>query len=85
MIIMYSKKECVYCVSAKSLLEFKKDAVVDGYKIIMVPDEISYEDFKNKYPNVRTFPYILENDTELGGFQDLQKRLLEKEMENLTL
>lgn len=81
MITVYSKEGCVFCGAAKSLLEFKE---ID-HKVISVPEDIDYGVFMDKYPGTKSFPLILEDENEIGGFKELQKYLLEKEIGEMSL
>jgi len=68
-IIIYSKPNCPYCVSAKQFLSSK------GYtyeeKIVGV--NATREELLEAAPNARTVPQILINGSLVGGYDDLVK------------
>lgn len=67
---VYWKQNCPHCKNAKELLDGKGET----YHTKEIGVEISVDDFKENYPNVRTAPLILESDgTVIGGYQDLVK------------
>ena len=55
MIIIYTKDNCPACVQAKSQL---KQAGTE-FKEINIGKDITAEEFKAKFPGVRTVPYTL--------------------------
>jgi glutaredoxin 3 len=76
-VTVYTLDNCGYCKVAKELLKFK-DVV---YTEVHVPQDFSTRDFMTKFPKIKTFPLIIENEGEviIGGFTDLQEWLLKKE------
>lgn len=66
--IMYTKNACPYCDRAK--LYFTSHGL--EYTLRTIGVDISLEDFKSKYPEVRTMPFILQDEsTPIGGYSDL--------------
>lgn len=67
-IVVYSKKECKFCVEAKRLLESK-------WLMFEEIDVIQSEDIKNEMISrangKRTVPQIFINDKHIGGYTDL--------------
>lgn len=68
---IYTKENCSYCIKAKNLLKNKNLE----YTEIKINIDISLEDFKNKFPEVKTVPYIIINDSVIGGYSELEKIL----------
>lgn len=71
-IIIYTKKECSYCVKAKQLLN---DLNLTYIETIMNPNNDDYKKIvdtlkKKDYHN--TFPFIIINDNFIGGFTELE-------------
>lgn len=66
---IYSKPNCVYCDKAKMRLAKKNP------KIHMLDKDYTREHFFKKFPNARTFPQIIINGTNIGGYHDLEKWL----------
>jgi glutaredoxin len=67
---IYWKQNCPHCKNAKELMDRKGDTYITKE----IGTEISLDDFKEAFPNVRTAPLIIESDgTIIGGYQDLVK------------
>ena len=71
MITIYSKDNCSYCDKAKALLE-KKGLLYREFKI---GSDITLDTFTATFPSVKTVPYILEDGTPIGGFNELTEHL----------
>lgn len=67
MFTVYSKENCPACVNAKNYLK----KLNKEFKVIMVNDfamddtEITREDFADKFPGVRSVPYIIGPDNKI--------------------
>ncbi|MDZ4660770.1 MAG: glutaredoxin 3 [Pseudomonadota bacterium] len=67
-VLMYSKKVCPYCVSAKRLLQNKGIA----FEEILIDDRPDlYEELKTKTGHL-TVPQVFINDTFIGGYAELK-------------
>lgn len=65
MYTVYSKDNCPACVKAKNLLQFKEKQYVEIKIVNIVNDvtkEISREDFFEKFPGIKSVPYIIDSD-----------------------
>ena len=69
---IYSKINCVFCDKAKMRL------AKENPKIHMLDKDYSREDFFKKFPNARTFPQIIINGKNIGGYSELEKWLQKK-------
>lgn len=69
MIKMYTKENCPSCVKAKKL--FNKHNIV--YDLYTIGVDISREEFIAKFPNVKTVPYIIDNNKPIGGYESAKK------------
>lgn len=58
MITLYSKENCPACVLMKGKLIRENKP----YKEIMIGKDITREEFMEKFPTVRTVPYMVDND-----------------------
>lgn len=70
--IVWSKDNCPYCVSAKTLLkqkgiEFEERKIGDGY---------TKEDLLEAVPNAMTVPQIFLDGELVGGFTELRAKFL---------
>ena len=66
---IYSKNNCIFCDKAKMRLASKNP------KIHMLDKDYTREEFFLKFPNARTFPQIIINGENIGGFHELEKWL----------
>ena len=69
MYTIYTKDNCPQCVQAKSLLD-SKGIPYASYKI---GEDIELSDFKARYPEVRSVPFILNGEEVIGGLMELRK------------
>ena len=72
MIRIYGKDSCDYCNAAKKLCE---EQGVE-YTYYFINQNISVEDFVEKFPGKRTIPQITKDDEYVGGYAELQKLIL---------
>lgn len=70
---IYSKPACGYCVRAKSTLT---NLGVKYEEKILGPD-FDREFMLEKFPNARTFPQIVINGDNIGGYHELVKYIEE--------
>ena len=69
---IYSKSNCIFCDKAKMRLQKYNP------KIQMLNKDYNREDFFKKFPNARTFPQIIINGNNIGGYAELKKWLEQK-------
>lgn len=68
---IYGKKDCNFCVSAKTLLDAK--GVNYEYKDFFELDDATQTHIQTeRAPSARTFPMIFLDNTYVGGFNQLQ-------------
>lgn len=65
--VIYTKKDCPYCVRAKALLTAKGVT----YTEVNIGEDIMKEDFVSLFPNVTTVPYIIMEGNPVGGYVSL--------------
>ena len=68
-IYIYSKPNCVFCDKAKIKLQKYNP------KIHMLDEDFNREDFFKKFPNAKTFPQIVIDNENVGGYYELNKWL----------
>ena len=66
---IYSKTNCSFCDKAKIRLQKHNP------KILMLDQDYSREDFFKKFPEAKTFPQIIINNKNIGGYFELTKWL----------
>ena len=66
---IYSKTNCSFCDKAKIRLQKHNP------KIFMLDQDYSREDFFKKFPEAKTFPQIIINNKNIGGYFELTKWL----------
>jgi glutaredoxin 1 len=71
MITVYGKHGCGYCVKAKNLLESKKIP----FTYLTLGEDVGINEFVAQYPEIRSVPFIINNNGILGGFNELQAYL----------
>ena len=71
MIEIYSKENCAYCTWTKALLERKGL----NYSEKKLGREFTREFILETFPNDRTFPIILVDGNNVGGYEGLQTYL----------
>ena len=70
--VVWSKPACVYCEKSKALLkskgiEYEEKNIADGHKI---------QDLLEMVPNARTMPQIWLDEEHIGGYFELQDKIL---------
>ena len=55
---VYTKENCPACVTLKASLVKSGEA----FREIRIGRDITREEFMNKYPTVRTVPYMIDDD-----------------------
>jgi glutaredoxin 3 len=68
---LYSKDGCAQCESAKKLLSENNIA----YTEIKIGRDITREEFMTKFPDVRTLPFVMNNESVVGDYQCLMESL----------
>jgi glutaredoxin 3 len=68
MIEIWGKTQCPYCDMAKRLCE------TNGYEFIykQLGEDFQREDVMEQFPGARTFPQIIVNDENIGGYTELE-------------
>ena len=66
---IYSKTNCIFCDKAKMRLA-KENPIIH-----MLDKDYTRDDFFKKFPNARTFPQIIINGENIGGYDKLEKWL----------
>jgi len=72
MIEIYGKDACPHCVQAKALVESK--GLEYTYKLL--DKDFTREEIFEIFPGARTFPQIKVDGESIGGYAELQQRLL---------
>ena len=78
-VVIYSTKNCPFCVAAKALLE---SLSVKFDEIDLTNDIEKRLEISSKY-NWRTVPMIIINDNFVGGFDELNNLYSEGKLEEL--
>ena len=67
-IILYTKENCAFCTKAKMLLSSKGI----NYTELKLNEDFSRENLLELYPSAKTFPVIVVDGFNIGGFTNLQ-------------
>jgi glutaredoxin 3 len=78
MIEVYSKNNCVYCDQAKQMLRLHSKEFVE-YKL---DEDFTREVLLTKFPEAKTFPVIVLDGFNIGGFEQLKRHLTEETLDN---
>ena len=78
-VVIYSTKNCPFCVAAKALLESLR---IQFDEIDLTNDLEKRLEISSKY-NWRTVPMIIINDNFVGGFDELNNLYSEGKLEEL--
>lgn len=71
---IYSKHNCSYCEQAKQILRTHGKNYVE-YKL---DEDFTREILLSKFPEAKTFPVIVLDGFNIGGFEQLKKHLTEE-------
>lgn len=72
-IIVYKTDGCGYCTKIVQLMERAKVE----YKSILVGEDMTREDFKEKHPEAHGFPHVIVDGVAVGGLTDTVKFFVE--------
>lgn len=75
---IYTKEDCAYCVNAKNLLRMHKKEFVE-YKL---NEDFTRDILLSKFPEARTFPVIVIDGFNIGGYDQLQRQINEEMQDN---
>lgn len=78
---IYTKENCSFCTQAKMLLSSKGI----GYEEFKLNEDFSRESLKELFPKAETFPVIVVDGFNIGGFAELNKFLTENTKDNRKL
>ena len=73
-VTIYSKDNCSYCTSAKMLLSSKGIQ----YNEMKLNEDFTKESLHHLFPSATTFPVIVVDGFNIGGFTQLQKMINEQ-------
>tara|TARA_B100001094_G_scaffold331521_1_gene400143 strand:+ start:3361 stop:3579 length:219 start_codon:yes stop_codon:yes gene_type:complete len=71
MIEIYGKEQCPFCDMAKVLCTRKGLE----YKYFQLGEDFSREEMIKKFPTARTFPQIIMEGENIGGYDQLNEKL----------
>lgn len=75
---IYSKNNCTFCDQAKQLLRMHGKEFVE-YKL---DEDFTREVLLSKFPEAKTFPVIVLDGYNIGGFEQLKRHLTEETSDN---
>jgi glutaredoxin len=73
-IVAYTNPGCSHCITLKNL--FRRANV--KYEEVLVNKDITVSDFKQKFPFVTGYPFVIIDGEEIGGLVETAKLFLEK-------
>jgi len=75
---IYSKNNCVFCEQAKQILRTHGKDYIE-YKL---DEDFTREILLSKFPEAKTFPVIVLDGFNIGGFEQLKRHLTEETSDN---
>ena len=73
-VTIYTKDNCSFCTSAKMLMSSKGIQ----YNELKLNEDYSKETLKETYPSAKTFPVIVIDGFNIGGYTELKVKLNEE-------
>ena len=71
---IYSKDQCPFCDmaihKAQAMIQERSDI---SYKVYKLGVDFGREQMMEKFPTARTFPQIVVNDENIGGWKEFQE------------
>jgi len=80
-VTIYTKSNCKFCVNSKMLLSSKGI----NYTELKLDEDFSRESFLEIFPNAKSFPVVVIDGFNIGGFENLKKYLTEETQDNRKL
>jgi len=77
-VTVYSKDQCIHCNNAKMLLASRNIS----YNELKLNEDFTRESLMELFPQARSFPIIVVDGFNIGGYTELQKLILEETQEN---
>ena len=71
---IYSKNSCVHCDQAKQILRTHGKDFIE-YKL---DEDFTREILLSKFPEAKTFPVVVVDGFNIGGFEQLKQHLVEE-------
>lgn len=78
---IYSKNGCTFCEQTKQLLRMHNKDFIE-YKL---DEDFSREILLSRFPEATTYPVVVVDGFNIGGFTQLQKQINEETMDNRKL
>jgi glutaredoxin 3 len=73
-VTLYTKHDCFYCSQAKVLLASKNIP----FNELRLNDDFTRDNILEMFPNAKTFPVVVVDGFNIGGFQQLQTMISEQ-------
>lgn len=77
-VTIYTKENCTYCTKAKMLLANRGIR----YTELKLNEDFSRQNLLELYPSAQTFPVIVVDGFNIGGYTELERKLLSEETKN---
>lgn len=72
-VTIYSKSDCIHCTNAKMLLASRGI----NYTELKLNEDFSRENLLELFPSAKSFPVIVVDGFNIGGYEQLQQQLNE--------
>jgi glutaredoxin len=77
-VTIYTKESCPYCTKAKMLLTNKNIS----YNEMKLNEDFTRETLLEMFPQAKTFPIIVVDGFNIGGYEQLNQKLMEETNSN---
>ncbi len=68
---IYSKEKCPFCIKAKDYLS-KRGL---SFTVFTLGEDFTVDEIREKFPDAKTFPIIVEDGRMIGGYKQLTDHL----------
>ncbi len=75
-ISVYTLPNCSSCSHMRELMSRANQT----YEEISIGTDITYEDFKQKFPGIEALPYVVINDEPVGGLVEVALKFLKEKL-----
>lgn len=80
-VTVYTKENCSFCTKAKMLLSSKGI----HYNELKLNEDFTRENLLELFPSAKTFPVIVIDGFNIGGYNQLEKLILTEQNENSSM
>ena len=80
-ITIYSKSNCIHCESTKTLLDLRNIPYIE----LKLDEDFTREHLMGLFPSAKSFPVVVVDGFNIGGFEQLKSKLSEETQSSAKL